>query len=248
MKTAARSVVALLLLISLPQLAHAQASATKGSGNTPAVGVAVTAGSLGIGIQAAVRVHSKVNVRGGFNFFSLSHDFVNTDDNITYAGELKLRSFNAMLDYFPFGGGFHISPMIQLSNSSNVGLSSVIAGGKTFDIDDVTYQSSSSNPVKAAGEVTLKGGRPGVLIGWGNIAGHRRVTVPVEFGVIFASAPVGTLSFTGTACQPNGQNCKDMATDATIQSHVKAAQADLNDTIKPLRFYPVLSLGLSFRF
>ena len=248
MKNTARSLVALILLVGVPTLAHAQAPSAGNSGNQPAVGVAVTAGSLGIGIQAAVRVHSKVNIRGGFNFFSFSHDFVNTDDNITYNGDLKLRSFNAMVDYFPFGGGFHISPMIQLSNTSHVALASTIAGGKTFDIDNVTYQSSSSNPVKAAGEVTLKNDRPGVMLGWGNIAGHRRVTVPFEFGVIFASAPVGTLAFTGTACQSNGQNCKDMATDATIQSHVKAAQADLNDKIKVLRFYPVLSLGLSFRF
>lgn len=76
------------------------------------------------------------------------------------------------------------------------------------------------------------------------------MTVPFELGVIFASEPVGKLSFTGTACQTNGQNCLDIATDATIQSHVRAAEQDLNDNkvLKLARFYPVLSLGLSFRF
>lgn len=247
MKTAARSFVALLVLLGLPQLVSAQ-SAAAGSSNKPAVGIAVTAGSLGIGVAGAVRVHSKVNLRAGFNFFSLTRDFDDSESNITYVGQMKLRSVTAHVDYFPFGGGFHISPMFALSHGSKVTLSSLIPAGKTIDIDDVPYQSSSSNPIKVAGEVSFKSGKPGVTIGFGNIAGGHRVTVPFELGVIFASAPVGKLSFTGTACQSNGSNCKDIATDATIQSHVKAQELDLNDTIRPFRFYPVLTLGLSFRF
>src|SRR4051794_24441960 len=98
MKNFARSLVALVLLVSLPQLAHGQAAAAGGSGNKPAVGVAVTAGTLGVGLAAAVRVHSKVNIRGQFNFFNLSHDFENTDDNITLNGDLKIRSVNAYVD------------------------------------------------------------------------------------------------------------------------------------------------------
>ena len=72
--------------------------------------------------------------------------------------------------------------------------------------------------------------------------------MPVELGVIFASAPVATLSFTGTICAANGQFCRDAGADTTFQSHVRAEQTDLNDTIRPFRFYPVLSFGLGFRF
>jgi hypothetical protein len=248
MKNTPRLFVALLLLVGVPQLAQAQAAPASGSGNKPAVGVAVTGGSFGVGLAAAVRVHEKVNIRGQFNFFSFSHDFENTDDNITFNGDLKMRSINAYVDYFPFGGGFHISPMFQLSNTSKVTLASTIAGGKTFDVDDVSYMSSPSNPVKVAGGVSLKSGKPGVVLGWGNIAGHRRVTVPFELGVVFSSAPVATMSFTGTICQTNGSNCRDAGNDATFQSRVRAEEADLNDTIKPFRFYPVLTLGVGFRF
>jgi hypothetical protein len=248
MKKIVRLLVALLCVVSLPQLAQAQTAAAGGSGNKPAVGVAVTAGTLGVGLAAAVRVHSKVNIRGQFNFLSLSHDFENTDDNITLNGDLKFRSVNAFVDYFPFGGGFHISPMFQISNTSKVTLAATLAGGKKFDVDDVEYMSSPTNPVKVAGGVTLKSGKPGVVIGWGNIAGHHRVTVPFELGVVFSSAPVGTMSFTGTICQTNGTNCRDAGSDSTFQARVKNEEADLNDTLRPFRFYPVLSLGLSFRF
>ena len=248
MKNTLRSLVALLVLLGLPQLAHAQAASGGSAADKPAVGIAVKASTLGVGVDAAVRVHSKVNLRGTFNFLSMSHDFQNTDDNITYVGDLSFRSIAATVDYFPFGGGFHISPTFVLNNTNKVTLSSLIPAGKTIDIDSTPYQSSSSNPIKAAGGVSFKSGRPGVMLGFGNIAGGHRVTVPFEFGVIFGGAPVGTLSFTGTACQTNGTNCKDIATDATIQTHVRAQEVKLNDTIKPLRFYPILSLGLSFRF
>ena len=73
-------------------------------------------------------------------------------------------------------------------------------------------------------------------------------TITVVDNGLGTGGAVGTLAFTGTACQTNGLNCRNVATDPTIQNDVKNAQLELNDTIKPLRFYPVLSLGLSFRF
>ncbi len=246
MKKSARFFTALCALACLPSLAAAQSGA--GASNKPAVGIAVKASTLGIGFDAAVRVHSKVNIRGTFNFLSLSRDFDDTDNNIVYNGNLKLRSAVASVDWYPFGGGFRLSPILIVSNGNKVSLASTIPAGKKIDIDDTEYQSSSSNPIKAAGEVSFKNARPGLTLGFGNIAGKRRVTVPFEIGVIFAGAPVAKLSFTGTACQSNGQNCRDIATDATIQKDVRDAEINLNNDVKVLRFYPVLSLGLSFRF
>jgi len=58
------------------------------------------------------------------------------------------------------------------------------------------------------------------------------------------------LAFTGSACALNGTNCRDVSTDATIQGKVRNQQATLNDDLnKPyLKYYPVLSFGLGFRF
>jgi hypothetical protein len=238
-----------LMLLCVPHLVGAQTTAA-GSSDGPRGGIAVKASTLGIGIDAAVGVQSKVNLRGSFNFASYTRDFDDTDNNIVYNGELSFRSFAATLDWFPTGGSFHVSPTFVISNKNKVSLSSLIPAGQTIDIDDVEYRSSSANPIKAAGEITVKSARPGVLIGWGNIAGGKRVKVPFELGVIFGGVPTGTLSFTGTACQPNGLNCRDMGTDPTIQSHIRAAEQELNDNkvLKLARFYPVISLGIGFRF
>lgn len=226
--------------------ALAQSGASEGK-----VGAAVKVSTLGIGFDAAARVVSKVNIRAGANFFNYSRDFEDTDDNITYVGELKLQSVHATLDWFPFGGGFHISPSLIIRNNNKVTLSSTIPGGKKISIDDTDYVSNAANPIKAAGLVTFEKTRPAIMIGWGNIIPtSRRWSVPFEIGVIFQGSPSATLGFTGSACNVNGTNCRDIASDTTIQAEVRAQQDELNRELKEplLRYYPVLSLGFGFRF
>jgi hypothetical protein len=62
---------------------------------------------LGIGVEGAVELTRKTNVRGGFNFFN--YDFNEAKDDLAYGANLHLRSADALYDFFPFGGGFHLS-------------------------------------------------------------------------------------------------------------------------------------------
>ena len=55
---------------------------------------------------------------GGFSGVSLSHVF--EDDGITLDATLTLRSASAHLDWFPFGGGFHLSPGVMLYNGNQM--------------------------------------------------------------------------------------------------------------------------------
>ena len=116
------------------------------SSPTSHAGVALTlAAPLGIGADIAVRVNEKVNVRGGFNVLSLSHDFDN--DGITLAAQLKLRSVSAHIDWFPFGGGFHLSPGVMLYNGNEVNANASVPGADAFDLGDESLTSDPSDPV-----------------------------------------------------------------------------------------------------
>ena len=42
------------------------------------------------------------------------------DDGITLDATLTLRSASAHLDWFPFGGGFHLSPGVMLYNGNQM--------------------------------------------------------------------------------------------------------------------------------
>ncbi len=234
----------LLVLCATPAAGQTGQAAAASNGR---VGIAVSASTLGVSLDAAIKVHDKANLRVGGNLLSLSDDF--DIEDIAYRTSLTMRSVHAYLDWFPTGGGFHISPGLLLHNGNKAGLTATIQAGDEINIDDTTYVSSSSNPIQARGQVTFKSFRPALVIGWGNmIPRSRRVSVPFQIGVVFQGAPTATMAFTGTACASDGTNCRNMATDPTIQAHIKAEEAQFNDDIRVFRFYPVLSIGIGIRF
>ncbi len=215
------------------------------------VGFGVRASTRGFGLEGAVKLHRKSNVRVGVNRFNYSRDFDDDDSNITYTGSLALSSVDAAFDWFPFGGGFRLSPGLTIRNSSHVALNAVVPAGETIDVDDVEYLSTAADPIRSSGRISVASTRPVLTIGWGNIVPRtRRFSVPFEIGVVFQGAPSATLAFTGTTCERNGRNCRDMATDPTIQSHVRAEEASLNDDLGlgALRYFPIISVGFGVRF
>lgn len=257
--------LSVMLVLAAPSFAAAQPEASPpvapveapAASAEPAVssglgfGVALKASTMGLGADVAVRLHRRVNARLAFNRFSYSRDFVDEDSGITYQGTLSLQSVSAYLDLFPFGGGFHISPGLTLTNGNEVRLAATVPAGDTISIDDVDYLSTAANPIRTSGVVSVASTRPAIVIGWGNLVPRtRRFSVPFEIGVVFQGTPAGRLSYTGTACAPNGQNCRDMATDSVIQGHIRNEEAQLNDDLglSALRFYPVLSIGVGLRF
>lgn len=228
--------------------ATAPASASASTAGASRFGVAVRVSSLGIGGDIGLRLNRHATIRGGMNAFSLSRDF-DTDENITFTGKISLKSLHAFVDWSPFGGGFHLSPGLVFSNTNKVTLDANIPAGKQFSIDDTDYVSSSTNPMKAAGAISVESVRPALTLGWGNLVPQsHRISVPFEIGVVFQGAPSALLSFTGSACNTNGTNCRDVSSDATIQTKIRNQQAQLNDDIKVLKIYPVLSFGLGIRF
>jgi hypothetical protein len=223
-----------------------------GSGTAAAqeshAGIAFKLSTLGAGVDLAVPVGEKVNVRGGFSGLSLNHDFDN--DGIDLAAQLKLRSVSAHLDWFPFGGGFHLSPGVMLYNGNEVNATARVPGGETFDLGDESLLSNPANPVTGTFNVSFKKVAPSVMLGWGNIVprGDRRWSIPFELGVVFSSSPTATLNLSGSACARNGTNCRNIATEPQLQADLREEQDQLNDDLSVLKLIPVLSFGFSFKF
>lgn len=228
------------LLALAPAYAFAQAS-------TPKAGVAFKFGVLGAGVDVAVPVGSKVNIRGGFSGLSISHEF--EDDGLVLDANLKLRSASAHLDWFPFGGGFHLSPGVMFYNGNELQATVRADSGSTFDLGDRTYRSSPTDPVRGDASVVFERVAPSLMMGWGNaVPRTKRWSIPFELGVVFSKAPTATLGLTGSVCDPSGVNCRSVATDASVQADVRAQEADINDAIDVLRFIPVISIGVAFSF
>lgn len=212
-------------------------------------GAAITLGTLGIGLDGAVAATERSNVRVGFNFFNFNHDF-DTDDGITLAAHLKLRSLTAQFDFFPTGGGFHVSPGLMIYNGNRVEATAFVPAGQQFTLGNDRLLSNPSNPVVGDAKVAFAKVAPQITVGWGNIAtrGDRRWSIPIELGVVFSRAPTGTLNLGGSACLPNGTNCRNVASEPLLQADVRQEEANLNDDLEVLKIIPVISFGFGYRF
>jgi hypothetical protein len=215
----------------------------------PLIGVGVSAGTLGVGPQAAVSVSEFSNVRGGFNFFSYDHAF--TKDGVRYDGTLKFRSLQVTWDqYFPHLGGFHISPGALLYDGNSGHAVAAVPGGNSFTLGNATYYSSSANPVNGTGDISFNKAAPMILFGFGNLVprSNRHFGVNIDVGVVFQGSPNAKLNLAGTACLNSAQTACLNTADPAVQANVLSEQNKLNDDLGPFRYYPVVSLGFSYKF
>src|SRR5437899_940180 len=91
------------------------------------------------------------NLRGWVNLFSYNRTF--EEDGISYPAELRFRSVEVHYDWFPFAGGFHISPGVLVYNGNHVAAEPLVPGGNTFSLDNNTYTSDPSDPITGNGKI-----------------------------------------------------------------------------------------------
>lgn len=215
--------------------------------NLPKFGVGVKASTLGIGVEAATAVSRQSNLRVGFNAFDYSHSL--DKDGIRYDGKLTLRSFQVLYDQY-IKGGFHISPGMLVYNDNHATANASTPGGGSFSLGGTNYVSDRSNPVTGAGTLSLGKAAPMLLMGFGNLLPRsaRHMAVNFEFGVVFQGSPNVKLNLNGSACDSSGKFCQSIATYPDFAGQVQAEQKKLNDSLRPFKYYPIVSLGFGYKF
>jgi hypothetical protein len=211
--------------------------------STVAVGFQIT--SLGAGFQVATPLSRNFNLRGGANFFSFTYDF--GTDGADYNFDLQLRSGQASLDWFPFRGSFHVSPGLIVYKSQLSGTATMPAG-KSFLLGSESFTSSPTDPVHGDASLTFSRSlMPLLTFGLGNIIPRsgRHWSAPVEVGVAYTGHTSVALNLQGTACTQYG--CLSTS-DPRIQQNIVNEQNNLNESIKRLQAYPILSTGVAYRF
>jgi hypothetical protein len=199
-------------------------------------------------VETAVPLANKFNLRGGFNAISYNRTF--TKDGIIYVGNLNWRSGETNLDWFPFGGGFHISPGFIFYDGNKATGNASVPGGQNFTLNGTTYQSNAASPVTGTGKLSFDKVAPTFRFGFGNLIPRRgrRWSLLFEVGAAYQGSPHAALNLAGRACSPNGTNCVNVATDPGVQASIAAEQAKLNHDLSLFKFYPLISLGFGFKF
>jgi len=226
--------------------------APSGSWESPLSRVAIGGytSPLGVGVGIAGRVIRPINVRLGMNFFSYS--LTGTDDGADYSGHLHFRSLQASVDWFPFHGTFHLSPGFLFNNQNRVSAQGGIAGGESFTLNDVNYYSSTFDPVAGKGSVHFKTAAPMFTLGWGNWVSrreHKHLSFPFEVGFAHTGDATVSLNLHGTVCNaPDDMNCGQIATDPSVQANITGQIQKLQKDLQWIRYYPILSTGVAYKF
>ena len=193
-------------------------------------GFGLKAGTLGLGADAAIGLHPRLALRGGFGVFPFTPRLTYSD--IEYDVELPSPQFTGTADVFLLGGlrltgGVLISAPDFALTSDVTGLGTVEIGGIQFDGSDVGIMS---------GTVINRDVAPYVGLGFGRVA-KRGLGFFVDLAVAFQGEPEVALAVTGP-----------IRDDPSFQAALAAEEVAIAEEIKLAKFYPILSLGLSFGF
>lgn len=208
---------------------------------------------LGINMHVATNLNRRMNARITGNLLHLN---INDISSNGFEGDahLVLSSAGASLDVFPFPRhGLRFSPGVLFYNTNAVNGTFTASPGTSFTLNDVTYYSSTANPVAGFGGINLHKQSPAFTLtsGWGNMIprndGH--FSFPFEIGVAFIGSPDVALKLTsGQACDANGANCVNVATDPSVQANLATQINKYRGNLDPLKTYPILSFGVAYSF
>jgi hypothetical protein len=217
-------------------------------------GLGVKVSLLGAGVEGAVRVTQRTNVRAGFNMFSYSRGF--NKDGVAYNGQLSFKSVEAHYDIFPFKGGFHLSPGVLVYAGTPITATANVPAGQTFSLGGTQYYSDNPpNSLTGNGNIKFNRAAPMVTVGWGNLIPRREnkhFSIPFEIGVAFQGSPKATLGLAGNVCDstpgtPNA-NCRSVASDPTVQANILSEQNKINNSMSFFKVYPIISTGIGYKF
>lgn len=194
----------------------------------PALGVKVS--TLGLGLELTQAFTPSFAARLGVNHFS--YDFSDAYDGIDYDVDLALRSGSLIFDWHPLRDSFRLS-LGYLRNLNNFKLRAT--PGSSVVIGNGTYTPAQVGTLN--GRVAFKKDTPYLGFGWSSSGLRRGWSFDFDIGVVYQDVPGVQLSATGSA-----------ASSPAFQSDLRREEQNIKDDIEDYRYYPVISMGVSYHF
>jgi hypothetical protein len=193
-------------------------------------GFGITGGTLGVGPQLSYRPNPYIGLRANAAFLSVTRDA--RVDDIEYNGDLDLRSFGAMLDWYPTGGGLRVAFGGRI-NQTEVGL--VAAPGTGVTVGDTTYTPEQVGTL--SGVVSVDDFAPALTIGYGGTLGQG-FTFGAEIGVLWqGAARIDNLRATGP-----------LAAFPQLQADIEREEQRIEDELDEYELWPIAQLEFQYRF
>jgi hypothetical protein len=205
------------------------------------VAIAGKAGTLGAGVELTAGLAPQLNVRLGLNGYTYSDR--REASGIEYDGDAKLRTATALLDWHPGGHGFRLTGGLVYNDSRLEGTSIPPASG-VYNIGGVPVPVSFVRTLHAKADFDPV--VPYAGFGWGNaVAPGKKLGFFADLGVIFQGKADVTLTSDIPANSPI--NTTPGARDA-LDILIRREEQDLEDDAADYQYYPVVAIGLSYKF
>lgn len=194
--------------------------------------ITAKAGTLGIGVEGTTPINHELNARIGANAFQYDYSAIESD--ITYSFDLKLLSFSALVDWLPFfDNDFRLTGGLFVNKNS---LDSTAKTTDSYTIGNAIYTSAQVGSL--SGDISFNALAPYAGIGWGNpFSNDSNWSFAVDLGVLFQGSPNINLSANG----PLSSNAEFLADLAREENNLKSE-------IDHFNFYPVISIGVTYKF
>lgn len=212
---------------------RAEPAATASDPAIPRFAIGAEAGTAGFGPVVTFTANKRFTASFGYTFLNFDYDV--SDEDADYTGELKLSNLQAMLNWHPMAGTFHLSAGAVLTNNK-VNVIGKPNANATYDIGDATYTGAQIGRLDGTVELS-KGVAPYLGLGWSKSPAASGLAFFFNLGVIFTDSPSSQLHVTGP-----------IAGDANFQRELRKEQANLDDELDAFKFYPVVQFGLMYRF
>jgi hypothetical protein len=203
--------------------------------------ISVNAGSLGIGVELDQSFSPYLDGRLGIHGGNLSERRHLVAD-IDYDATAESRTGTALLDWHPAASGFRLSGGV-VYNGSRVDAESRIPDSGVYRIGNVDLPAAQIGRLR--GRADFKNFAPYLGLGWGGpLAAHGRLGFTFDLGAFYQGAPDVTLTPVLPAGSPLNNSIGRALLAIAVAEEERRAEQDLSG----YKYYPVLSLGLSYRF
>jgi hypothetical protein len=205
------------------------------AGAASAMSLAPNFGTTGVGLEAGYGLTEYLGMRGSYGAANVSRTY--TESDIRYDAKVKPSVGLLTADLHPFRGVFRLSAGLGYNNTRVEGTAEPV--NSIVEINGRNYDTTQIGTVQA--EMHFQKAVPYLGLGWGNAAkSSTGLFFSSDFGVLFSKA---TGSVSGT-CSPSlsATLCTQLQNDLQAETTAFVQEAE------KIKYYPVLRLGIGYRF
>lgn len=196
------------------------------------IGVNVKAGTLGAGVELSKGFSDKLSVGLAFNSYNLKT--TDTTNQVDYDYKFKLQTAGLLANYHPFSGIFRLTAGVFVNNNE-LSLTGKPTAGSTYTINGASYTAAEVGSL--TGKLTFSKTAPYLGLGWGSRP-NGSLGLTADIGALYQNSPKLALNSSGGTLSSN----------ATFLSQMEVERAKAESDLSSFKWYPVVSLGLYFRF